>query len=218
MNNPIVELNVLEQTNILRIKSAFTKQECVEITQQILNYKDTAPLEPGVNQNANPGCWLGRPQFHGGFSPKIEQLLIDTFKTSCDLYYKSMPRPANINNYNMVNLDQDNLEVWAWANVNEPGAENREHMHSGGFISGVAYFQAEGTGYIEFMPYNYTYKMTHQAWPYTGVSYYYPEDGDIILFPSFLLHKIEKNPSDRQRVNMAFNATIPSSNISVYGN
>jgi hypothetical protein len=59
--------------------------------------------------------------------------------------------------------------------------------------------------------------MTHQAWPYTGVSYYYPEDGDIILFPSSLLHKIEKNPSNKQRVNMAFNATIPVSNISEYG-
>jgi hypothetical protein len=216
MNNPIVELNVLEQTNILRIKSAFTKEQCLEITKQILDYKNNAPLELGTNQNANPGCWLGRPHFHGGFSPNIEQLLIDTFKESCDLYYQSMPKPANITRPNIDSIDANSLEVWAWANVNEPGAENREHMHNGGFISGVAYFQAENTGYIEFMPYNYTYKMTHQAWPYTGVSYYYPEDGDIILFPSFLLHKIERNPSDKQRVNMAFNATLPGVGGSAY--
>ncbi len=34
---------------------------------------------------------------------------------------------------------------------------------------------------------------------------YHPEDGDILLFPSHLLHSVEPNPEDRERINIAFN-------------
>ena len=60
------------------------------------------------------------------------------------------------------------------------------------------------------MPYNFTYKTTLPQWPYYGTSYYEPVDGDIILFPSFLLHKVERNLSNTQRINMSFNAFPPT--------
>lgn len=214
----ITELNILEQTNILRIKSAFTKEQCKDITEQILAYKALGPINEDreMLHNANTDCWMGQPHFHGGFRPDTQQLLIDTFLKACNEYYKSMPCPANIDTGTYTGLNNNAWEVWAWANVNEPGSENREHTHTGSFMSAVVYFQAEGTGRIEFMPYNYVYKMTHVKWPYYGVSYYEPEDGDILLFPSFLLHKIERNLSNKQRVNMAFNATIPGGHHAGY--
>lgn len=205
----ITELNVLEQTNILRIKSAFTKEQCEIIAGEIIEYKNRNNLvDQKINEDANIGCWMGQPHFHNGFTLPTETLLISTFKKATQLYYESHPTPLNITRRTST-LTEDDWEIWAWANVNEPGSENREHTHSDSFISAVAYFQSEGTGRLQFMPYNYTYKMTLPQWPYYGVSYYEPEDGDIILFPSFLLHKVEKNLSNKQRINMAFNA-MPS--------
>jgi len=205
-----LELNVLEQTNILRIKGAFTKEQCKTITDQILAYKElNNPNDTAIALDSNPGCWMGQPQYYNGFSDDIITLLLSVFKKSCQTYYKCQPTPLNISRYES-SITEDEWDLWAWANVNDPGSDNREHTHTGAFLSAVAYFQSEGTGRIEFMPYNYTYKMTLPQWPYYGVSYYEPNDGDILLFPSFLLHKIEKNPSNIQRVNIAFNAFPPA--------
>ena len=204
-----IELNVLEQTNILHIKSAFTKEQCKEITKEILVYKSTNnPNDYEFSKDANEGCWMGRPHFNNGFSKSVEILLVDTFKNACSEYYKSMPKPLNITKNNLV-ITPDQWELDAWANVNEPGSINREHTHTGAFVSAVVYFQAEGTGSLQFMPYNFTYKMTLPQWPYFGTSYYDPVDGNIILFPSYLLHKVERNLSNTQRINISFNAFPP---------
>lgn len=206
------ELNVLEQTNILWLKSVFTKEECSSISQQILNYKANSKGNPDESMayNANENCWMGQPHFYGGFDKPTEHLLITKFKMACNEYYKSMPSPTNISRGKYTGIDRSAWEVWAWANVNEPGSENREHVHTGYFMSGVAYFQAKDTGRLEFMPYNYTYKITHSEWPYYGTAYYEPQDGDIIMFPSYLLHRVERNKSNKQRISMAFNATLPT--------
>lgn len=208
------ELNVLEQTNILWLKSVFTKDECAATTSQILNYKANSKGNPDESMayNANENCWMGQPHFYGGFDKQTEHLLINKFKIACNEYYKSMPAPTNIARGTYTGIDKSAWEVWAWANVNEPGSENREHVHTGYFMSGVAYFQATNTGRLEFMPYNYTYKITHSQWPYFGTAYYEPQDGDIIMFPSYLLHRVERNNSDKQRISMAFNATLPTTN------
>jgi hypothetical protein len=203
-----IELNVIDQTNILRIKSAFSKEECAEVCKEILAYKDN-PSDNDVTNNVNDGCWLGHPHLYGGYSYKVEQLLLSKFKLASSAYFNSMPQPANLIHNTYPNVNANDWEIWAWANVNDHGSENREHTHSNSFISAVAYFQAEGTGRLEFMPYNYVYKSMLPQWPYHGTSWYEPQDGDIILFPSYLLHKLERNPSNKQRINMAFNAKPP---------
>jgi ectoine hydroxylase-related dioxygenase (phytanoyl-CoA dioxygenase family) len=35
-----------------------------------------------------------------------------------------------------------------------------------------------------------------------------PSDGDILCFPSYLLHDVDINRSNRQRITIAFNAKI----------
>tara|TARA_B110000503_G_scaffold29559_1_gene47468 strand:- start:4494 stop:5168 length:675 start_codon:yes stop_codon:yes gene_type:complete len=207
-----VELNVLEQTNIVRIKSVLSKEQCAKITKQIIDYKNSnnpAELIGNMNINANIGCWRGKPHFHNGFSEDISMLLIDTIRSACQTYYEMQPSPANISQNIYAPMTKAEWDVWAWVNVNDIGSENREHTHLGDrpYMCGVIYFQAAGTGRIEFMPYNYTYKIVHQAWPYNGVAYYEPEDGDVLLFPPYLLHRVERNNGNQQRVNISFNAT-----------
>ena len=194
-----LELNVLEQTNILRIKSAFTKEQCKVIVSEILDYKNKNIFEE-ISKDANDGCWMGQPHFHNGFSKETELLLVSTFKKACNEYYKSMPTPLNITK-NQTTITEDQWELDAWANVNEPGSINREHTHTGAFVSAVVYFQAEGTGQLQFMPYNFTYKTTLPQWPYYGTSYYEPVDGDIIC----LLYT-SPSPRDRQKSRMPSSA------------
>jgi len=206
------QLNVIEQTNILHIKSVFTKKECDIITKEILEYKEKngTSLDRKMSYEVNEGCWMGQPQLHNGFSQETESLLIEKFRIACNMFYQSMPKPFNSNKRIYENKNRKSWEVWAWANVNEPGSENREHVHTGYFMSGVAYFRSEGTGMIEFIPQNYLYKTTHVDWPYHSNCHYEPVDGDILMFPSYLLHKVERNNSNKQRISMAFNATLPS--------
>lgn len=205
-------LNVLEQTNILHLRGVFSSEECKSVSEQILQYKNAGKNNPDhvMLHNANKGCWMGQPHFYNGFDKITENLLIEKFKFACNEYMMSMPRPYNITQGLNSGVNNRAWEVWAWANVNDPGSENREHVHTGYFMSGVAYFQAEQTGRIEFMPYNYTYKITHPNWPYYGTAYYEPQDGDILMFPCYLLHRVERNESNRQRISMAFNATLPT--------
>lgn len=203
------ELNVLEQTNILRIKSLLTKSQCIEISKQIIEYKNTNnPADVRGNVNANAGCWVGSPHFNNGFTKDVESLLIDTIRTACQLYYESQPIPANIDRNIYKSMTKQEWDIWPWFNVNDVGSENREHTHLGDrpYMCGVVYLQSLGTGRIEFMPYNFTYKLVHPEWPYNGVAYYEPEDGDVLMFPPYLMHRVERNTGSQQRITLAFNA------------
>jgi len=198
--------NVLEQSTILHIKGAFTKEECEIVCKQILAYKDSQPVNKDVNANGN--CWRGRPQHHGGFSNEVGSMIIKRIADGTRSYLNSLPVPTNIRRQDTAHYDTSELTFSAWCNVNEKGGENREHSHAGSLMSGCAYFQSTGTGAIDYMPANLLYRATHEAWPYHGIARYEPEDGDLILFPSYLLHKVMPNPIDRQRINMAFNVNL----------
>ena len=208
------KINTLEQTVIFTVPNIFTKEQCKIITDLILEYKEKNP-NLYFNRNANNGCWMGEPLYD--FAPELANFIESKMRMYCSLYFNSLPKPENITGPAPPKLYNEDWIMYSWANVNDPGSENREHTHSGNLVSGVMYFQSENTGRLEFMPYNYTYKMAHPAWPYYGVSYYEPKDGDIILFPSFLLHRTEKNLSDRQRVNMAFDGKlVPEHQLKCY--
>lgn len=206
------ELNILEQTNIMRFPSAFTKEQSAEISKQILAYKDLTAQQQTPDSvmmlNNNKGCWMGRPQESSGFTAEVDNLLITTLLDACNSYVTALPKPANIDNLNTNYLNKSAWFLRAWCNVNDPGSENFPHLHSGHFMSGVVWFQGQGTGILEFIPNNYLYKLTHPAWPYHGTSSYYPEDGDIVIFPSYLLHRVQRNESTKQRISMAFNVTL----------
>lgn len=201
-------LNIVEYSCILQLKSVFTKEECAEISKQILAYKDstTKNKDSVMLLNVNDGCWSGRPQENGGFTPEIESTLITKILDACKKYADVLPKPTNMNTLDTDYLDKSQWHVRAWCNVNDAGSENFIHSHPGKYMSGVIYFQSQGTGALEFVSHNYIYKLSNPAWPFHGTSIYEPHDGDILLFPSYLLHRIQRNNSRIQRINMAFDA------------
>jgi uncharacterized protein (TIGR02466 family) len=102
----------------------------------------------------------------------------------------------------------------SWANLHGYGHATGEHSHYGGsnraHISAVYYFKKpENSGNIEFVdPLEYIHRMTpaHEFSEVTGV--YYPIDSkqfDLILFPSWLYHRTQKNLSREDRIAISMN-------------
>ena len=214
-----IESNILEQTVILKLSNVFTTEQCKTIADQILTYRDRDLESLEFNRNANAGCWMGEPLQNHGFTKEIANLIENKLRMCCTTYYEHLTKPANILTSSPPKLYDEDWTLYSWANINDPGSENREHTHTGSLVSGVVYFDAEDTGRLEFMPYNYTYKMAHPAWPYYGVTYYEPKNGDVLLFPSFLLHRVERNSSNKPRINMAFDGNlVPERQLRCYKN
>ena len=105
--------------------------------------------------------------------------------------------------------------VSMWININQKGNYNKCHSHPGATLSGVfwvktpdncgnlvlrsnnTYFEHElldsiSEGFSE--KYNYYYNFT-----------FTPKEGSMVLFPSHILHDVEVNESESDRISIAFN-------------
>lgn len=105
-----------------------------------------------------------------------------------------------------------------WVNVLDTGGRQAMHNHANSFISGVAYLTPthpdartvfmKSPGGVEF-----SFKNDHAGvvtGPYNADKWISPapEPGDVVLFPSYLMHAVPPNPGER-RITLAFNA-IPT--------
>lgn len=102
-----------------------------------------------------------------------------------------------------------------WGNVLQTGGSQSLHNHANCFVSGVLYLSpvdassqtvfVRGMGGREF-----AFRNTHagmQVGPYNADKWVAPAPGvgDVILFPSYLLHEVPSNRGD-VRVSLSFNA------------
>ena len=105
-----------------------------------------------------------------------------------------------------------------WVNVLDTGGHQSVHNHANSFISGVVYLTpTHPDSQTVFMKAlggtDFKFKNDHarvQSGPYNSDKWISPapSPGDMILFPSYLLHSVPPNPGQR-RITLAFNA-IPA--------
>ena len=105
-----------------------------------------------------------------------------------------------------------------WVNVLDSGGRQSMHNHANSFISGVVYLTpTHPDARTVFMKSpggtDFSFKNDHaavQTGPYNADKWISPppQPGDIVLFPSYLMHAVPANPGER-RITMAFNA-IPT--------
>ena len=109
----------------------------------------------------------------------------------------------------------------AWLNINDSRqCMNNEHVHSEVF-SGVFYLKApeeSGKLSIQNPAINKMWKgcsLTSQKNQFTAESIRIePEEGNIILFPSYLPHSVETNNHDDERISISFNLiALPKGSI-----
>ena len=105
-----------------------------------------------------------------------------------------------------------------WVNLLDTGGRQAMHNHCNSFISGVAYLtKTHPDARTVFMKppggYDFSFKNDHagvQTGSFNADKWIspQPEPGDVVLFPSYLLHAVPVNPGER-RISLAFNA-IPT--------
>jgi uncharacterized protein (TIGR02466 family) len=105
-----------------------------------------------------------------------------------------------------------------WVNVLDTGGHQAMHNHANSFISGVVYLTpTHPSARTVFMKspggVEYSFKNDHPGvvtGPYNAEKWIspQPEPGDLVMFPSFLMHAVPPNEGER-RITMALNA-IPA--------
>lgn len=110
-------------------------------------------------------------------------------------------------NWRDVDLDM----VGFWANVSGRGAWNTPHHHLPCNWSSVFYVDVESSilpnetaSLIEFLnpiPFPSSFAQPSQV-------AYAPSDGLAFLFPSALVHMVNPNPTDAERISMSFNFNV----------
>ena len=106
-----------------------------------------------------------------------------------------------------------------WAVVNGPGSSNRLHSHPYNNMSGVFYLQVpEDSGALVFhdprpqsevlappkKPGENIHTSSRVSWK--------PKQNDILFFPSWLTHEVEKNNSQEERIVISFNIELKRRN------
>ncbi len=112
------------------------------------------------------------------------------------------------------NINLDSL----WININGKGHYNKTHHHSLSHLSGVFWIKIPSNGgNLEFVSphdfvqatemrfYTQKYKEDNNLF---STFEFYPIEGRIVIFPSFLLHRVLPHTSDEDRISVSFNLVL----------
>lgn len=157
--------------------------------------------EPDILSINNPGCWRGNRDYENW--PQLRDFVIQRLKIIHNHYVRLGTSCARLDG-----MQDDRFEFKFWTNVNEPGSRNLIHSHAKWHWSGVYYVQGVDTGAIEFYSTPYLNKQVTLGLPFGQSFTAEPADGLLLVFPSYLLHEVRANLSDKQRINIAFNVRI----------
>jgi uncharacterized protein (TIGR02466 family) len=100
----------------------------------------------------------------------------------------------------------------SWVNYTGLGQFHHKHCHQNSYLSGVLYISAdEATDKIEF--YNDIYKQINLVpteWNiFNSESWWYPvKTGQLLIFPSHLVHSVMPKQDSNVRISLAFNTFL----------
>lgn len=102
-----------------------------------------------------------------------------------------------------------------WINVNPKGAYNKFHNHPGATLSGVFWVQSpDNCGNLIFENSHYftqdklllsMYPTFKENFNYNHEHSFKPKEGTLLVFPADLVHCVEENESELDRISIAFN-------------
>ncbi len=116
------------------------------------------------------------------------------------------------------------LKLFAWMNVNPPGGLNAPHTHPGAHWSGVYYVsqpkvETGTSGMIEFLDPRSDLPNWRllRAKAFRLKKRIRPAAGEMVIFPSYLVHWVYPNETSEDRVTIAFNATFRKQRVKSTG-
>jgi|TARA_X000000950_G_scaffold226916_1_gene273859 uncharacterized protein (TIGR02466 family) len=140
-------------------------------------------------------------------------------KTNCIAQLKTVAEAATYIATKNISPDLDlatlKLDIFGWMNATPSGGFNAPHTHPGAHWSGVYYVSQPAvekgeSGKIEFLnPRTDLPNWRILKSPTFGAKRAIrPQPGELILFPSYLVHWVYPNETDEERVSIAFNMTF----------
>ena len=112
-------------------------------------------------------------------------------------------------------LKNQNVKITSmWSIINRSDATNARHIHSNNCISAAYYVKApENCGNIIFHdprsePVYYHPKIANPNKLNTNIISIKPEEGLLVLFPSYLHHSVDANNSNEDRIVISFNINL----------
>lgn len=200
---------MLEQTKYEKLFSTpvfrFHFPEHEALNASLLAESDALRDAGGV-EKSNRGGWHSAGNLFDNDAPSIK--VLRTLAQEC--VYSSMDKIGAKADLNVLTL-----KLFAWMNANPAMGYNAPHTHPGAHWSGVYYVSQpeveEGnSGMIEFL--NPRTDLPNwrilDAPPFRTKKKFRPMPGDMILFPSYLVHWVYPNETEQERVTIAFNATF----------
>jgi uncharacterized protein (TIGR02466 family) len=144
--------------------------------------------------------------------------------TSINNYILNEPEMADLNKFVTKQLNEYVKQVYkpkysaeafvtqSWLNWTKKGGFHHKHNHPNSFISGVLYISTDSTkdniifyksGYRQLELATNTYDIYNSnSWRFNV------ETGNIVMFPSSLVHDVENVVANNTRVSLAFNSFI----------
>ena len=163
-------------------------------------YKQKRKDPQGVS-NSNWGGWQSADTY-----TKSDNILSSTVKSLLGKYLWE---------HNIISLDKDVSIINMWININNRGSCNVPHTHPNSHFSGVMWIKIPPkSGRIWFdSPFTFqaydeinTYSEGFKKDFSTYLDYYFtPTEGQFLLFPSYLYHRVEPNESKEDRISLSFN-------------
>lgn len=114
-----------------------------------------------------------------------------------DMYFKLLGKDE-------AYIAERGRDLTQWATVHKEHMSHEAHLHPGSVLSGVYYVKVPpGSGEISFFD-------PRGERPPFGTRYsVMPCEGDVILFPSWLVHEVSPTGGNQERISIAFN--VPES-------
>jgi uncharacterized protein (TIGR02466 family) len=201
---------MIEQTKFQKLFSTplirFKVPDCAILNAALLMEGEQMRAQSGGVSKSNRGGWHSEGNLFESDAPSIQSI-------------KDAAETAVVETTRKLNTKFDpaefNLKLFAWMNANPVGGYNAPHTHPGAHWSGVYYVaqpdvEEGSSGMIEFLDPRFDL----QHWKILDASAFRPKltfrpsVGELIVFPSYLMHWVHPNQSDEERVTIAFNATF----------
>jgi len=99
--------------------------------------------------------------------------------------------------------------VSSWLTLTNTGQHAHIHDHGTTHVSGVYWFKTNGNdGNIVFRNANKALKCNPIGSTFAHEVGYQPEEGRIVMWPSFLDHSVNENKTDNDRISLSFNLVL----------
>ena len=176
-----------------------------EINEELINYILKLKKKDKIGNNrSNIGGW---------HSPNFD-LVEEETPIHFINKFKDFLKNIIINEFGWEYLPNKQRIVAMWAIINKKNSFNIMHNHQNCYLSASYYVKKpERSGDISFFdpvePKTYRYPEKEKGTFHSNqVVTLKPEEGDLLVFPSYLYHSVQPNLSDEDRVVISFNIDL----------